>query len=411
MTRGVTGFNGAALRAARRAAPCPDHPHTLTASCLARQIGTSKALVLSYESGRSSPSPQRLADLARAVGVNASELQLNPLELSDLRTSRGLTISALADQLGLAVNTYRQIETRGVLPRRRPGVFWDLTRVLDVSATELHWAIRQIPAVCQRRDRADILLKRVLDGARSPGPFKPLQDTSEAAIELAAVYGVAPSAVSKVVNLLLMSLRQLALQHAQLMASRDYAAHSKTQVYSEELDRIAIRVKDELASVPDILERYLVNPMPQPCWHSLAKLYLAGPSGLHPSTMSKEIITALAKSFHGYLLDVPPSGIGLSTPGVLFFLDTLPYYRVIYAPPERVIRPDPQFYGWPSFRARFGLRRHRLRTAHVLGLDPHPHWDGGSWMTIRPTRPTGSATRDALNAAALVGSNPDESLF
>ncbi|MFJ3310470.1 hypothetical protein ACIPSA_47395 [Streptomyces sp. NPDC086549] len=218
--------------------------------------------------------------------------------------------------------------------------------------------------------------------------------------------------MSKVVNLLLMSLRQLALQQAQLIASRDFAAHSKsTQAYVDELDRIAIRVKDELASVPEILERYLVNPMPQSCWHSLAKLYVAGPPGLHPSTLSEEVITALAKPFHGYLLDDTLSGIGLSTPGVLFFLDTLPYYRVIYAPPERVIRPDPQFYGWPSFRARLAPRRHRLRTAHVLGHDPHPHWEGGSWMTIRPARPPGAATRDAVYAAALAGSHPDEPLL
>ncbi|MFC9282763.1 helix-turn-helix transcriptional regulator [Streptomyces collinus] len=385
----------------------------LSASCLARQIGTSKPLVLSYENGQSSPSPQRLADLARTLGVPAKALQSGTAKLSDLRTARGLTIAALSKQLGLAINTYRQIEIRGVLPRRRPAVFWDLTRALDVSSTELHWAIREIPAVRQRRDLADLLLKRVLDRALVAGPFMPLQDTSAAARELAQVYCVAPSAVSKVVNLLLMSLRQLALQQAQLLASRDFAAHSRsTQAYEEELDRIAIRVKDELASVPEVLERYLVNPLPQSCWHSLSKLYLAGPHGLHSSAVSEETLTALAKAFHGYLLDDTLAGVALSPPGVLFFLDTLPYYRVIYTPPgERAIRPEPLYYGWPSFRARFALRRHRLRTAHVLHHDPHPHWEGGSWMTIRPPRPVGSVTRDAGAAAPLAGPYPDQASF
>ncbi|MET8945421.1 helix-turn-helix transcriptional regulator [Streptomyces sp. NPDC004542] len=388
MARGVRGFDGSALRAARLVASCPDHPHMLTVACLARLVGTSKALILNYEHGRSSPSPQRLADLARAVGVPASELQ-HGAQLPDLRVARGLTLAELADRLGLAVNTYRRIESSGILPKRRPGVFWDLAHELDVDHSQLDAAIRRIPAVQKRRKCATLMLDDVLAHALEPGPFQALQDTSLPAEMLAGVYGVTSSTVSTVVNMLLADLRQLALQRAQLEARRDFTAHSKsTQMYERELETISSRIAEDTERVPDILERYLVNPMPQSCWHSLAKLYAAGPhgSGLS-SAVSDDVVAALRKTFDHYLIKETPTGLRLSAPGVLFFLDTLPYYRILYVPPDRAIRPDPQFYGWPSFRARAQPhRRHRLRVAHVLGQDPRPHWDGGSWMTIQGGR-------------------------
>lgn len=391
MARGVEGFDGAALRAARRAAPCLDHDHAhlLTVACLARRVGTSKSLILSYEHGRSSPSPQRLAQLARAVGVSASDLQRRA-QLSDLRAARGLTLADVAAALGLAVNTYRQIESRGVLPRRRPGVFWDLAAVLTAEHMQLHEAIRQIPGVRERREAAADILQEVLGHALAPGPYRPLQDTSLPAQALAATYDVAPSAASKVVNLLLADLRQLAQQQAQLEARRDYTAHSRpSDLYERELEMIANRIAEDIARVPEILERYLVNPMSQSCWHSLARLYLAGPSGSALRATSIDVLTALEKAFGGYLIEAGPAGFRLAPPGVLFFLDTLAYYRVLYTPPDRAIRADPQHYGWPSFRSRAQYRRHRLRVAHVLGHDPHPSWDGGSWMTIQSSARTG----------------------
>ncbi|MDQ0757445.1 helix-turn-helix domain-containing protein [Streptomyces canus] len=402
MARGVAGFDGSALRAARLVAQCPDHPHRLTVACLARRVGTSKALILSYEHGRSSPSPQRLADLARAVGVPASALQ-HGTQLSDLRVARGLTLAELADRLGLAVNTYRQIESSGVLPKRRPAAFWDLANELDVDHSQLHAAIRRIPAVQERREHAAFMLKDVLAHALDPGPFQAQQDTSPAATVLAAVYGVAPSTVSTMVNMLLADLRQLALQRAQLEARRDFTAHSRsTQLYERELETISNRITEDTERVPDILERYLVNPMPQSCWHSLAKLYVAGPPGSALSSgVSGDVIAALEKTFDHYLIEEDPPGFRLSAPGVLFFLDTLPYYRILYVPPDRAIRPDPQYYGWPSFRARAQPhRRHRLRVAHVLGHDPHPHWDGGSWMTIQSPRGSWGPTDPWVSSTA-----------
>lgn len=409
MARGVTGFDGSALRTFRGITPCPYHPHRLTASCLARLVGTSKALILSYELGRSSPGPQRLAALAKAVGVPASALQ-QPMQaqLSDLRVARGLTLAELADRLNLAVNTYRRIESEGVLPKRRLGVFWDLANQLDVDYSHLHDAIRLIPAVQERRERAARLLEAALTQALAPGPFQALQDTSGPARVLAEIYAATTATVSNVVTMLLADLRQLALQRAQLEARRDFASHSHPfHLYERELETLSHRIAEDSDRVPDILERYLVNPMPQPCWHNLAKLYLAGPSGVTITSLPADIGAALEKAFGYYLLEPSANGVGLSVPGVLFFLDTLPYYRIIYAPPDRAIRPNPQFYGWPSFRTAVTQphRRHRLRVAHVLGYDPRPQWDRGSWMTIQPAR-TGGGTRDPWPPSAPWSDEP-----
>jgi hypothetical protein len=213
---------------------------------------------------------------------------------------------------------------------------------------------------------------------------------------LAEVYGVPSSTVSKVVNMLLADLRQLAMQRAQLEARRDYAAHSRPlHVWDRELETVTSRIEEDTARVPDILERYLVNPMPQPCWHSLVKLYLAGPTGvpLHSLSSSDGVVAALLKTYKHYLIEGAPLDIRLSAPGVLFFLDTLPYYRVVHTLPEnRGIRPDPQFYGWPSYRPARSQpgRRHLLRVAHVLGHDPRSVWDNGSWMTIQGGRAWGA---------------------
>ncbi|WP_373567911.1 helix-turn-helix transcriptional regulator [Streptomyces malaysiensis] len=356
----------------------------LTADCLAKQVGTSKALILSYEHGKSSPSPQRLAALAEAVGVPAVLLQNSGGQLSDLRVSRGLTLDEIAAQLDLAVNTYRRIESAGVLPKRRPGVVWDLARVLKVDYSRLRTALSRVPAVQKRREAATEVLRDAITWALEPGPFQAVEDTSRTAGMLGALYRVRPSVASKVVNIQLTDLRQLGLQRAQVEARRDYAAHTRsTFLYERELDRLAADIDEARDQVPEVLEQYLSNPMTQPCWGTLAKLYIAGPAGLDTALLATEPVTALEKVFDHYLIENTSTGLALTTPGVLFFLDTLPYYRVIYAE-DRALRPDPQHYGWPLRTTRGNPhRRHQLRKAHTMGHDPHPAWDKGSWLTPR----------------------------
>lgn len=375
MTRGVTGFDGGALRSARRAMQCEEHGHLMTAACLARRVGTSKALVLSYEHGRSSPSPQRLAQLAAAVGVSAASLMTKENHLSGLRVSAGLTVNELAARLGIAVNTYRRIEREGVLPKRRPGVMCDLSDALGIDYTRLRTALDRIPAVQHRRQVAANVLSHVTEEAVSPGPFNPVEDTSAEAQLLAMLFKARPAVVSQLVNIHLGQLRQLASQQAQAKARIDFSTNVRWNSHYE-ADLLSIGHEIEQARVhgPELLEQYLVRPMSPHCWQILAHLYLTGPEGLEPSPRSSAAVAILERSFDYYLIERSLTGISLSTPGVLFFADTLPYYRAIY-PVQGVIRPDPQHYGWPSMTSSAMPPRRRLRTAHVLGHDPHSYWN------------------------------------
>ncbi|EKX63525.1 helix-turn-helix transcriptional regulator [Streptomyces ipomoeae] len=378
MTRGVTGFDGAALRAARLSAKCEEHSHVLTASCLARRVGTSKALVLSYEHGRSSPSPQRLAQLASALRVPATTLLREGAKLSDLRVASGLTMKDLAARLGLAVNTYRRIERDGVLPKRRPGVLWDLADVLRADYSRLRKALHEIPAVQKRRRAASRLLGDVTERAVSRGPFVPVEDTSPEAQLLAMLYRARPAAVSQLMNIYLMDLRQLAAQQAQAQVRLDYTTASSrwTPHYEAEVINLRQEITEAQDRGPELLEQYLTNPMPQQCWYVLAQLYAAGPGGVESSLLDTATVASLERIFDYYLIERTLTGVNLSTPGVLFFTDTLPYYRAIY-PMQGVIRPDPQHYGWPPVHRLTGARR-RLRTAHLLGHDPNPFWSDTS---------------------------------
>lgn len=375
MTRGVTGFDGASLRAARLNSKCEEHTHFLTAECLARRVGTSKALILSYEHGRSSPSPQRLAQLAAAVGVPTTSLMLGHAQLSDLRVACGLTVKELAARLGLAVNTYRQIERKGVLPKRRPGVFWDLADVLRVDYSRLRKALHQIPEVQQRRRAAAHALDEAIKRAVNSGPFAPVEDTAHQAQWLAMLYRARPTVVSQLVNIYLTDLRQLALQRAQSQVRLDYTTTTNRWIhhYEAEVTNLGNEIEEVIAHGPELMEQYLTNPMSQQCWHALAQLYTAGPHGLESSLLDSATVATLERTFNYYLIERSLTGINLSVPGVLFFIDTLPYYRAIY-PMQGVIRPDLQHYGWSPVTLR-GASRRRLRTAHLLGHDPHPHWN------------------------------------
>ncbi|WP_431984175.1 helix-turn-helix transcriptional regulator [Streptomyces qinglanensis] len=378
------------MRASRRRAACPYHDHTLTAACLARLVGTSKALVLSYEHGRSSPSPKRLRDLAHAIGVAPSGLQPHLQGVSDLRTAAGLTAAELADLLGLSVNTYRRIETEGLMPKRRPGVLWELIRILGVDYTRLRGALAQTPAVARRQEKTAELLTPFVEQNRQPGDFRQLQDTSVEAREIACLYQGRPAVVSKLVNLQLGNVRQLLSQRAQTQARLDYARgvpRRFVQAYEEEIAKLGEEIRTGEARIPDLLEQYLVHPLSQRCWTMLAKLYTAGPTGLDLSP-SDETLMALERVFDQYLIERTATTTRLSPQGTLFCTDTLPYYRALYSE-DRAVRPNMQHYGWPRIEAETHMHRHQLRTAHIFAHDPYPHWREGERI-IRRSRSASS---------------------
>ncbi|MGQ0744927.1 MAG: helix-turn-helix domain-containing protein [Acidimicrobiales bacterium] len=132
--RGVRNFDPAALAHVRRR-------RGLSLAQLGERIGRARPNIITWEKGRSAPSPSKLVALAEALGVRPWQLTTvnrREAELSDLRAWAGLTQQQLADRAGLVRATYALVE-RAELPLRED-VAQQLGRVLGHSVREVESA-------------------------------------------------------------------------------------------------------------------------------------------------------------------------------------------------------------------------------------------------------------------------------
>ncbi|MGW2689630.1 helix-turn-helix domain-containing protein [Streptomyces sp. NPDC001414] len=110
------GFDAARFRAARTAAGA-------SVPGIARAAGVSERAVSWYLAGARTPRPAVLVRLAAAVGAGPDGLCTVEREtLAHLRVFTGCSRAAMARRLGMAEETYRQVETtgeRGRLARAR----------------------------------------------------------------------------------------------------------------------------------------------------------------------------------------------------------------------------------------------------------------------------------------------------
>jgi transcriptional regulator with XRE-family HTH domain len=94
----------------------------LTQGELAARLGCSRSAVSTWETRHGLPRPQRLADLARLLGVAVSELIEDPTEIQVLKRSRlcaGLRQRDVASLLHVTVSTYADVENgRQKIPPR-----------------------------------------------------------------------------------------------------------------------------------------------------------------------------------------------------------------------------------------------------------------------------------------------------
>ncbi|MGY0466952.1 helix-turn-helix domain-containing protein (plasmid) [Kitasatospora sp. cg17-2] len=101
------GFDAARLRAARTAAGA-------SVARIARESGVSGRAVSLYLAGSRVPRPEVLVRLADAVGARPADLcTVEHERLAHLRVFTGRSRAAMARELGMAEETYRQLETTG----------------------------------------------------------------------------------------------------------------------------------------------------------------------------------------------------------------------------------------------------------------------------------------------------------
>jgi transcriptional regulator with XRE-family HTH domain len=144
MTTGIRGFDPAAMARLRR-------EHGLTLDELGELLGKSRQHLISWEKGRSSPSPANLVALAAALAVAPAELTAIPgdqVELVDLRARAGFTQAELAAAVGIPRPTYAAIE-QGLLALRPP--------LAAALATALRLEVAELERAFHRRAGAKAL--------------------------------------------------------------------------------------------------------------------------------------------------------------------------------------------------------------------------------------------------------------
>jgi transcriptional regulator with XRE-family HTH domain len=137
---GTPGFDPARLRRHRDAAG-------LSQAELSRRAGVPRAAISKYEAGQASPNPDRLAVIARTLGIEPVDL-LNLQEvgrgLASLRITKGLLQSEVAELAGpdMTVGRYRMLELGKVVKLSEHDAT-DLARVFGVTKEAVRTAHRQ----------------------------------------------------------------------------------------------------------------------------------------------------------------------------------------------------------------------------------------------------------------------------
>jgi transcriptional regulator with XRE-family HTH domain len=134
--QGAPGFDAERLRAARRDA-------RLTQRELAAQVGATETAIANWEGGGRSPRVDRLAQLARALGVRPIDLTdaagTGTPSLLQLRLGAGLLQEQVAERAGMTRQKYQTLET-GAVASLSGADATALAGALDVDAGEVRAA-------------------------------------------------------------------------------------------------------------------------------------------------------------------------------------------------------------------------------------------------------------------------------
>jgi len=140
--QGARGFDGTRLRERRR-------KKGMTQRQVARELDVSESVVAHWERGAQRPTVERLAALARLLGVTPTDLttgggaDTGPRSLIQLRLDAGLKQDRLAAQAGLTRTKYSSLERGEVASLSREdaarlakvlGVDTDLVRTAHAAA-------------------------------------------------------------------------------------------------------------------------------------------------------------------------------------------------------------------------------------------------------------------------------------
>jgi transcriptional regulator with XRE-family HTH domain len=205
----AAGFDPERLRQLRRAAG-------LTQRELAERAGTDHTTIAKYESRDRIPYVERLAGLARALGVTPAQLtQTGAGTLTELRVVAGLTQASVAERAGLVRSRYAGLE-RGEIASLDPAVAARLADAFGVSVEEIANAHAQSRAAHQDRGTDTLVQLRTAAGLTQMAAATQagLVRTRYSALERGEVATLDPGIAARLAQTYGVSIGQVRTAHA-----------------------------------------------------------------------------------------------------------------------------------------------------------------------------------------------------
>ncbi|MFC9879228.1 helix-turn-helix domain-containing protein [Streptomyces libani] len=345
MGRGTGSFDGEVLRLARRA-------KGLSAAELAALLGTSKAAILAYESGKRVPEARRVAQLARTLEVHSAAfcpLDDTELVLAAMRRQQGLTAAQLAERIGVSRSTYRRIELEARLPSRGGGAV--PVRLAEALGVPLHLVQRALevhPSAVARRAKITDHLTGLFQRAHHLD-HPAVVDPDEAQLrDVATLLGHATSLVCRLVNHELGEYRTLLKQRDQLAVEVSYAQSDRIRRMAEyRMAQQNERIAGAADRSTDFLIRFLAEALTFRQWRLLvymARMAILTPlhSPLHefPESFDPDTLPTLVERRHtgkplvrvSEVRDLPlqTNMYSLTEAGLGYYETTRPVYGLLY---------------------------------------------------------------------------------
>ncbi|MFC4326897.1 helix-turn-helix domain-containing protein [Streptomyces andamanensis] len=279
MTRGLTNFRPAELRAHRMNVDARTDRGSMTAERLAEAVGATKAQILAYENGHRVPDPPRVRALARALKIHPWQLmnldERKTWSLADFRRASGLRAQDVVERLSISPKNYRRFENEGIVPSRRPQFIDEVASALMMPRRLVEFAIDGTPAVQRRQTRvAELVVAMAMDYVPAPGPWRGPAADDPRLIELAAAYGRPVQRLRRVLAYELGELRQRQVRAERERVVADYDTDRARQAGARyALDRWNELFDKTLSRIPRRLERFHRTAQPSEVWQRLVDLY------------------------------------------------------------------------------------------------------------------------------------------
>lgn len=275
MARGTGRFSPEVLRDLRKAKPVDGR--LLSAAALARMIGTSKARILAYEKGTSTPEPARVAELARVFRVPSRELyqpSKGQVTLRDIRSYAGLTAAELAQSIGVSRTTYRDLELSAIVPPRHTSTLLArLAKSVNLPPRMIERALEAHPAAIERRRVIYTLLTEIFDRAHIRHAPAAVSPEEPGVVAIADLLRRPVSMVCRLVNNEMNRLRRLLLNHAiegqALAFAQTQAMEQQARTRLEQLDDVISRFPRTSANNLDRFSSWALNNSE---WRTLVQL-------------------------------------------------------------------------------------------------------------------------------------------